>query len=214
MNAPQKDENEGEKNESQQFLKKKRKPKFTLEEILTLYCKQNNIEDNEIQEKIKSIYYFNPEQNMLIDYQKSRGDKFPLSRHINKNPIPNNINLDEEEEDQEQEQEKNGEEKKDENERNNKNKKEEEEREEDTLVECFICGWKFLKQMDLQEKNTHINMCLEGKGEENKKEIISTYKEIENLKNRDEQQNNNNNNAEGEANRNNGENDDNNNNDE
>ena len=149
---------------------------------------------------------------MLIDYQKSRGDKFPLSRHINKNPIPKNINLDEEEEqEQEQEQEKNGEEKKDENERNNKNKKEEEEKEEDALVECFICGWTFLKQMDLQEKNTHINMCLEGKGEENKNEIISTYKEIENLKNRDEQQNNNNNNAEGGANRNNGENDDNNN---
>ena len=117
---------------------------------------------------------------MLIDYQKSRGDKFPLSRHINKNPIPKNINLDEEEEqEQEQEQEKNGEEKKDENERNNKNKKEEEEKEEDALVECFICGWTFLKQMDLQEKNTHINMCLEGKGEENKNEIISTYKEIE-----------------------------------
>ena len=202
MNNPEKD---GNNNEEPKFLNKKRRPKFTLEEILTIYCKQNNIEDNEIQEKIKSIYYCNPEQNIFVDYKKDRGDKFPLSTHINKNSIPKDIELNEE-----VEQEKNKEAKKEENERKEEPKKEEKKKEEEILSECFICGWQFLKEMNLQEKNTHINLCIEGKGEENKKEIISTYKEIENLKGNDNNEEEQNNNNEREANENNEENGENN----
>jgi hypothetical protein len=41
--------------DNQKILNKKRKPKFSLEEILNIYCKQHNIADNEISEKIKTI---------------------------------------------------------------------------------------------------------------------------------------------------------------
>ena len=50
--------------------------------------------------------------------------------------------------------------------------------------------------MSFEEKNRHINLCIEGKGEENKKELISTYKELENFKNADHAENNQNNNEE------------------
>ena len=47
--------------------------------------------------------------------------------------------------------------------------------------------------MSIEEKNRHINFCIEGKGEENKKELISTYKELENLRNNENRENNNDN---------------------
>ena len=173
-------------NNNQKFLNHKRKPQFSLEEILNIYCKQHDIEDNEISEKIKTIYYNNPEQNILIDYNKEKGDKFPLSRHIHKKEKEKIINFEEDEKEKEIV-----------NEQKNEEKEKEKEEEEDTLFECFICGWKFLKEMSFEEKKGHINLCIEGKGEKNKKEIISTYKELENLRNNEERQNNNDNNDEG-----------------
>ena len=178
MNDPKNDSNEENK-----LLNQKRKPQFSLEEILNIYCKQHNIEDNEIPEKIKTIYYNNPEQNILINYDKDNGDEFPLSSHILKKNKIKHINIEEKEKEKVEEV---GEEKKEHKILiNNEENKEPElkEKDEDTLIECFICGWKFIKELSIQEKNTHINLCLEGKGEENKKELISTYKELENLKN-------------------------------
>ena len=178
-------DNKDDSNKNQKLLNHKRKSKFTLEEILNIYCKQHNIEDNEIPEKIKTIYYRNPEQNILINYNKENGDEFPLSRHIH-NKKEKGLNLEEDKNIEDKEKEKlNGNE--------ISNEKVNEKKEEDYLTQCFICGWDFLKEMSFEEKNRHINLCLEGKGEENKKEIISTYKEIENLRKGEEEQDNNNN---------------------
>ncbi len=165
-----------ESNNNKKLLKQKRKPPLSLEEILNIYCKQHNIEDNEISEKIKTIYYHNPEKNILIDYNKEKGDKFPLSSHLLKRPRQKEIIIEEIDKEDIQEKEKiNIKEKVNE-------QKEEKIKNEDILIECFICGWKFLKGMSYEEKNTHINLCIEGKGEENKKELISTYKELENFR--------------------------------
>ncbi len=179
-------------NSNKKLLKQKRNPPLSLEEIVNIYCKQHNIEDNEISEKIRTIYYHNPEQNILIDYNKDRGDEFPLSRHLQIRPRKEEINYEEEENDDEDEKEK---------EKINikeiiKDKNEEQKIDnsnEEKLLECFICGWIFLKEMSIEEKNRHINFCIEGKGEENKKELISTYKELENLRNNENRENNNDN---------------------
>ena len=181
--------------DNKKILNKKRKPKFSLEEILNIYCKQHNIEDNEISEKIHTIYYKNPEQNVLINYNKANGDRFPLSCHIKRKEKNDDFNLDDEE------PKERGDDIKENNDYQDEQKEEEikeinEKNENGSLLDCVICGWKFLKEMSFEEKNRHINLCIEGKGEENKKELISTYKELENLKNVDNAENNQNNNEE------------------
>ena len=180
-------------NKNIKFLNKKRKPQFSLEEIINIYCKQHNIADNEISEKIRTIYYHNPEQNILIDYNKDKGDKFPLSRHIHHNKKEKNIYL---QDDFIEEKEENKKEKKKINEKGKKKEEKEKEKEKKEEETCFVCGWKFLKELSIEEKNRHINLCIEGKGEENIKELISTYKELENFKNNQEEQINENNNNE------------------
>ena len=181
--------------ENQKILNKKRKPKFSLEEILNIYCKQHNIEDNEIAEKIKTIYYHNPEQNILINYNKANGDRFPLSCHIKRKEKEDEFNFEDEE------PKERGDEIKENNDYVDEQKEEEikeinENNENESLLVCVICGWKFLSELSLEEKNRHINLCIEGKGEENKKELISTYKELENLRNNERAENNQNNNEE------------------
>ena len=184
-------------NNDKKLLNNKRKPKFSLEEIINIYCKQHNIEDNEIQEKIKTIYYYNPEQNILIDYDKDKGDKFPLSKHIHKNPIIDELNLEEEEPKEKKEDKKLEINKKINKEKNNIiEEKQKEDIKGDDLEECLICGWKFFKELSFEEKNGHINACIEGNGEKNKKELISTYKELEIFRESEENQNNNNDNDE------------------
>ena len=152
------------KNDKKQLLKK-RKVNFTLEEMLKIYSKQHNIKDDEIIDKIKSIHYKNFIDNIKIDYEKDNGDKFPI--HVNasneeqeKNFSINNNEIDE---------------------KNIENEKSLSDEENKKLMECFVCQWKFLKKMSIQEKIQHINCCLEGKGEENIKQFIDTYKEIENF---------------------------------
>ena len=84
------------------------------------------------------------------------------------------------------------------NEKGKKKEKKEKEKEKEKKEEetCIMCGWTFLKELSIEEKNRHVNLCIEGKGEENIKELISTYKELENFKNNQEDQNNENNNNE------------------
>ena len=170
--------NNEEKMPEKKILNKKRLPTYNLEDIINIYCCQHKIQDNEIMDKIKTIHYENPAEKIEINYDKDKGDKFPLSSHIKPIHLQKELELDEEKEEKVED------------------KKEESDKEE--IVNCFICEWKFLKGMSLEEKNTHINLCAEGKGEQNKKELISTYSEIEKLQNQNERNdggNNNNDNA-------------------
>ena len=166
-------------NNEKKVLQKKRKPNYSLEDVINIYCCTHKIKDNEIQEKIKTINYEKPSELIKIAYDKDKGEIFPLSRHLKPAHLKNEINVDEDKDEEKEE-----------------NKKEENEIPiKDEIDSCFNCGWQFLKGMSLQEKNTHINLCFEGKGEDNKKELISTYTELENLqKNIGERQNADNNN--------------------
>ena len=167
--------NSNEKKEEkspEKLLKKKRNSTYSLEDIINIYCCRHKIQDNEIIEKIKTIYYEKPSELIKINYNKDKGDKFPLSSHIKPAHLKKEIENEEKEEKREKEKE--------------KEEKKEEEQEQDGILNCFLCGWEFLKGMSLQEKNTHINLCAEGKGEQNKKELISTYIEIENFQKQNE----------------------------
>ena len=161
-----------EKSPSKKLLKKKRNPTYSLEDIINIYCCQHKIQDNEIMGKIKTIHYEKPSEFIEINYDKDKGDKFPLSNHIKPAHLKKEIELEEAKEE----------------------KKEEKAQSQDDISSCFLCGWEFLKGMSIQEKNTHINLCAEGNGEQNKKELISTYTEIENLQKLNEPIENNNNN--------------------
>ncbi len=161
-----------EKSPSKKLLKKKRNPTYSLEDIINIYCCRHKIQDNEIMGKIKTIHYEKPSEFIEINYDKDKGDKFPLSNHIKPAHLKKEIELEEAKEE----------------------KKEEKAQSQDDISSCFLCGWEFLKGMSIQEKNTHINLCAEGNGEQNKKELISTYTEIENLQKLNEPIENNNNN--------------------
>jgi hypothetical protein len=161
-----------EKSPSKKLLKKKRNPTYSLEDIINIYCCRHKIQDNEIMGKIKTIHYEKPSEFIEINYDKDKGDKFPLSNHIKPAHLKKEIELEEAREE----------------------KKEEKAQSQDDISSCFLCGWEFLKGMSIQEKNTHINLCAEGNGEQNKKELISTYTEIENLQKLNEPIENNNNN--------------------
>ena len=179
-------EKKEEKSHSKKLLKKKRNPTYSLEDIINIYCCTHKIQDNEIMEKIKTIHYENPSHNIETNYNKDNGDRFPLSNHIKPAHLKKEIELLREHNAQLKIQlEEQG------LQLGKKEKEEEkEEQNQDCELNCWMCGWEFLKGMSIQEKNTHINLCLEGKGEENKKELISTYTEIENLQRLNEENSN------------------------
>jgi len=174
------DNNPEEEIKEKKVLHIKRRPEYSLEDIINIYCCTHKIKDNEIQEKIKTIHYIKPSENIETNYDKDKGDVFPLSHHIL--PVHSKKIIDDDED--------KGEELKEKEEKNNE---EIADSKNDEISNCFLCGWEFLKGMSLQEKNTHINLCAEGKGEENKKELISTYNEIENLQKQNGREENNNN---------------------
>ena len=160
--------NNAENNNEKKVLQKKRKSNYSLEDAINIYCCTHKIKDNEILNKIKTINYENPSESIKINYDREKDNSFPLSHHLKPVHLKNEINLDE---DKDEEIEGRVENKKEENDSQIK----------DEIESCFNCGWQFLKGMSVQEKNTHINLCFEGKGEDNKKELISTYTELENL---------------------------------
>ena len=174
------DNNPEEEIKEKKVLHIKRRPEYSLEDIINIYCCTHKIKDNEIQEKIKTIHYIKPSENIETNYDKDKGDVFPLSHHIL--PVHSKKIIDDDEDKEEELKEK-----------EEKNNEEIADSKNDEISNCFLCGWEFLKGMSLQEKNTHINLCAEGKGEENKKELISTYNEIENLQKQNGREENNNN---------------------
>lgn len=194
--------NSNSKSKSKILLRHRRKPKLSIEEILEIYCKKNHIKDEEITQKITSIHYEDPESNLIIDYKKERGQKFPLPGYLaskNKNLFGGNNNYSENEfqykiqneiENVNNQNEKKNEQPKfyEENDLFNDDNygeriifDDEEHKKDDKNIQkyCFICEWVFLPEMTVQERNTHINMCMMGKGEENKRETIETYNQLE-----------------------------------
>jgi len=160
--------NNKENNNEKKVLQKKRKSNYSLEDAINIYCCTHKIKDDEIKDKIKTIIYEKPSESIKINYDKDKNKEFPLSHHLKPVHLKNEINLDEDKDEEREERV--------------ENKKEENDPQIiDEIYSCFNCGWQFLKGMSVQEKNTHINLCFEGKGEDNKKELISTYTELENL---------------------------------
>jgi hypothetical protein len=52
--------------------------------------------------------------------------------------------------------------------------------EEDYLEpsKCFICNWTYPKDMDIQEKNAHMNHCIEGRGESHRRNYLDNLRFI------------------------------------
>lgn len=57
-----------------------------------------------------------------------------------------------------------------------------EEEEEDNNDICMICKWKFPPMMIPDEKNLHINLCLEGKGEQHREDYMKSQ-EVQDMNN-------------------------------
>ena len=54
--------------------------------------------------------------------------------------------------------------------------------EEDNNDICMICNWKFPSTMIADEKNLHINLCLEGKGEQHRMDYMKSQ-EVQDMNN-------------------------------
>lgn len=55
---------------------------------------------------------------------------------------------------------------------------ENEKNDDDSCPNCFLCGWKYPNEMDLKDKNEHINYCADGEGEKHKKMYGSSQRLI------------------------------------
>ena len=168
-------DNSEEKKPEKKLLEKKRLPNYSLEDIINIYCCQHKIQDNEIMDKIKTIQYEKPSESIKINYDKDKGDRFPLSNHIKPVHLQKELELEEKQEEKVEDK-----------------KEEKEEEKKEDIPSCYLCGWVFFEGMLYEEKIKHIYACVEGKGEENKKELISTYALIGKLQNQDEGNNNDN----------------------
>lgn len=49
---------------------------------------------------------------------------------------------------------------------------------DDSCNNCFLCGWEYPKEMDLKDKNEHMNYCADGEGEKHKKIYKSSQRLI------------------------------------
>ena len=45
-------------------------------------------------------------------------------------------------------------------------------------IKCLICDWEYPLEMNLDEKNAHINFCLEGEGSKHKNNFLSSMRLI------------------------------------
>ena len=45
---------------------------------------------------------------------------------------------------------------------------------DNALIKCLICGWEYPEEMTVKEKSIHLNYCLEGKGETQKKTYLES----------------------------------------
>lgn len=52
------------------------------------------------------------------------------------------------------------------------------EKEDESCSNCFICGWRYPREMDLKDKNEHVNFCADGEGEKHKKIYASSQRLI------------------------------------
>lgn len=43
-------------------------------------------------------------------------------------------------------------------------------------IQCLVCKWKFPEMMTLDERNSHVNLCLDNKGEKHKAAYLSRLK--------------------------------------
>lgn len=62
---------------------------------------------------------------------------------------------------------------------NNHNNKKKENINKNNKEKCPMCNFVFFENMDLNEKNEHINACLDGHGEENIEQLKKTYEILE-----------------------------------
>ena len=47
-----------------------------------------------------------------------------------------------------------------------------------SFLKCLICDWEYPKEMSIDEKNAHINFCLEGEGNKHRSNFLSSMKLI------------------------------------
>ena len=57
-----------------------------------------------------------------------------------------------------------------------KSKRQQRKDEKDLKKMCFVCRWVYPKDISMEDINVHLNLCLEGKGEEHKTKYYQTKK--------------------------------------
>ena len=57
-----------------------------------------------------------------------------------------------------------------------KSKRQQRKDEKDLKKMCFVCRWVYPKDISIKDINVHLNLCLEGKGEEHKTKYYQTKK--------------------------------------
>ena len=57
-----------------------------------------------------------------------------------------------------------------------KSKRQQRKDEKDLKKMCFVCRWVYPKDISMENINVHLNLCLEGKGEEHKTKYYQTKK--------------------------------------
>ncbi len=61
--------------------------------------------------------------------------------------------------------------------------------EDDSNLYCILCSWRYPNEMDFKDKNEHINLCMDGKGEQHKKAWASSQRLINIAINQEDEKN-------------------------